>query len=54
MGSSGGGQSGGSDFVTLTLPKKQALDLLQALNTALGSGGSKYLKSGKTVGGPKK
>lgn len=54
MGSSGGGQSGGSDFVTLTIPKQHAQDLVKALNDALGGGGSKNLKSGKKAGGSKK
>lgn len=53
MGSTGGSQSGGSDFVTLTIPKKQAQDLLQALNNALGGGGYKNPKSGKTAPAPK-
>jgi hypothetical protein len=53
MGSSGGG-SGSSDFVTLTIPKKHAQDLVQALNNALGSGGPKNLKSATKVGSSKK
>ena len=53
MGSSGGSQGGGSDFVTLTIPKKQAQDLLQALTLALGSGGPKNVKSGQKLGGSK-
>ena len=54
MGSSGGGQSGSSDFVTLTIPKKHAQDLVQALNNALGGGGPKNLEIATKVSGSKK
>ena len=39
MGKSGGGKKGGSDsdFVTLTIPRKHAQDLVHALTLALGS-----------------
>ena len=49
MGESGSGQKGGggSDFVTLTIPRKQAQDLVHALNLALGSEDEKKPKAGK-------
>ena len=56
MGDSGSGQQGGggSDFVTLTIPRKQAQDLVHALNLALGSEGEKEPKTGKKGLGAKK
>ena len=58
MGESGSGQKGGgsSDFVTLTIPRKHAQDLVHALNLALGSEGEKEpkTKKGKKGEGAKK
>ena len=56
MGKPGSGQKGGggSDFVTLTIPRKQAQDLMLALNLALGSEDEKEPKSGKKGAGAKK
>jgi len=55
MGKSGSGQKGGgdSDFVTLTIPRQHAQDLVHALTLALGSDGGKKPK-GKKGEGPKK
>ena len=56
MGESGSGQKGGggSDFVTLTIPRAQAQDLVHALNLALGSEGEKETKTGKKGEGARK
>jgi hypothetical protein len=54
MGGSGQKGGGGSDFVTLTIPRAQAQDLVHALNLALGSEGGKALKKGKKSEGAKK
>jgi len=56
MGKPGSGQEGGggSDFVTLTIPRTHAQDLVHALNLALGSEGEKKPKKGKKGEGAKK
>jgi len=56
MGKPGSGQKGGggSDFVTLTIPRTHAQDLVHALNLALGSEDEKEPKSGKKGAGAKK
>lgn len=56
MGDSGSGQKGGggSDFVTLTIPRTHARDLVHALNLALGSEGEKETKTEKKGTGARK
>ena len=56
MGDSGSGQKGGggSDFVTLTIPRAHAQDLVHALNLALGSEGEKETKTAKKGKGARK
>lgn len=56
MGKTGSGQKGGggSDFVTLTIPRTHAQDLVHALNLVLGSEGEKETKTEKKGKGARK